>query len=123
MIRLEETFLRGSYPPLVTPFRGGAVDYDRFAQLVEHPIAQCVTGDVRNLGGEVANATLGVDHTGALGAGRAKSDKLHEGSSLGNSVRKAAVRYTLALPGHNLESQGRAIPHCRPAPCNRPAAS
>ena len=36
---MNETFLRGSYPPLVTPFRDGAVDYDAFAGLVEHQIA------------------------------------------------------------------------------------
>ena len=38
MISLASHFLRGSYPPLVTPFRGGAVDYDTFAALVEHQI-------------------------------------------------------------------------------------
>jgi 4-hydroxy-tetrahydrodipicolinate synthase len=36
---MDETFLRGSYPPLVTPFRDGMVDYDAFAGLVEHQIA------------------------------------------------------------------------------------
>ena len=36
---MDETFLRGSYPPLVTPFRDGAVDYDAFVGLVEHQIA------------------------------------------------------------------------------------
>ncbi len=33
--------LRGSFPPLVTPFRGGAVDYEAFARLVEWPL--CVS--------------------------------------------------------------------------------
>jgi len=32
--------LRGSIPPLITPFTGGAVDYDRYAELVEFQIAQ-----------------------------------------------------------------------------------
>ena len=36
---MDEAFLRGSYPPLVTPFRDGAVDYDAFARLVEFQIA------------------------------------------------------------------------------------
>ena len=36
---MDGTFLRGSYPPLVTPFRDGAVDYDAFVGLVEHQIA------------------------------------------------------------------------------------
>jgi len=31
--------LRGSIPPLVTPFRGGEVDYDAYAQLVAQQIA------------------------------------------------------------------------------------
>lgn len=38
MITLNKNFLRGSFPPLVTPFRGGKVDYDQFAQLVERQI-------------------------------------------------------------------------------------
>jgi 4-hydroxy-tetrahydrodipicolinate synthase len=40
MITLEPTFLRGSYPPLVTPFAGGEVDYETYARLVEHQIAE-----------------------------------------------------------------------------------
>src|SRR5919199_1381369 len=35
MMKLEQKFLRGSYPPVVTPFRDGKVDYDRYAELVE----------------------------------------------------------------------------------------
>ena len=31
---VKSDFLRGSIPPLVTPFRGGEVDYDAYAQLV-----------------------------------------------------------------------------------------
>src|SRR5438046_1863379 len=40
MIALDDRFLRGSYPPLVTPFRNGAVDYDKFAELVEYQIRE-----------------------------------------------------------------------------------
>ena len=40
MIALDHAFLRGSYPPLVTPFRDGRVDYDAFARLVELQIAE-----------------------------------------------------------------------------------
>jgi len=50
MIPLDPKFLRGSYPPLVTPFANGAVDYDSFAELVElqirdgsHGIVVCGT--------------------------------------------------------------------------------
>jgi len=38
MIDLDDSFLRGSYPPLVTPLRHGAVDYDTFARLVERQV-------------------------------------------------------------------------------------
>ena len=38
MIRLDATFLRGSYTPVVTPFRGGKVDLDQFARLIEQQI-------------------------------------------------------------------------------------
>jgi len=39
-MRLEPGFLRGSYPPLVTPFREGAVDLDALARLVARQVAQ-----------------------------------------------------------------------------------
>jgi 4-hydroxy-tetrahydrodipicolinate synthase len=32
--------LRGSIPPLITPFRNGEVDFDRFARILEHQIEQ-----------------------------------------------------------------------------------
>ena len=35
MIRLAPSFLRGSYPPVITPFRDGKVDYDTFAKLID----------------------------------------------------------------------------------------
>jgi 4-hydroxy-tetrahydrodipicolinate synthase len=35
MMRLPKDFLRGSFPPLVTPFKDGKVDYDTYARLVE----------------------------------------------------------------------------------------
>jgi 4-hydroxy-tetrahydrodipicolinate synthase len=38
MIPLENSFLRGSYPPLITPFRKGEVDYEKFAELVERQV-------------------------------------------------------------------------------------
>jgi len=40
MMRLEPAFLRGSYPPLVTPFRNGDVDYRTFADLVERQVQE-----------------------------------------------------------------------------------
>ena len=40
MMRLKSDFLRGSYPPLVTPFRSGKVDYRKFTELVERHVAE-----------------------------------------------------------------------------------
>lgn len=38
MISLPKTALRGSYPPVVTPFSNGEVDYDSYSNLIEHII-------------------------------------------------------------------------------------
>lgn len=35
MIALEPNFLRGSYTPVITPFRNGKIDYKKFAELVD----------------------------------------------------------------------------------------
>ncbi len=40
MIDLPDDFLKGSIPPLVTPFKDGEVDYDSFAELVERQIIE-----------------------------------------------------------------------------------
>src|ERR671934_1307434 len=65
MISLAAHFLRGSYPPLVTPFRGGAVDYDAFAALVEHQIREGSHGVVvTGTSGEPSTLTL--DERGEL---------------------------------------------------------
>ena len=39
MMRLAETALRGSYPPLVTPFRDGRVDLETFASLIDRQVS------------------------------------------------------------------------------------
>ncbi len=38
MMRLPKNFLKGSIPPLITPFRNGKVDYDAYAGLVEFQV-------------------------------------------------------------------------------------
>ncbi len=38
MITLPKNFLTGSFPPLITPFKRGEVDYDTYARLVEHHV-------------------------------------------------------------------------------------
>ena len=40
MIELESNFLRGSYTPLITPFRDGKVDFDKYAELVERQVRE-----------------------------------------------------------------------------------
>jgi|ERR1700676_1733077 len=40
MISLQKTFLRGSYPPLLTPFRAGKVDLQKFAELAERQVRE-----------------------------------------------------------------------------------
>jgi 4-hydroxy-tetrahydrodipicolinate synthase len=39
-MKLDDKFLRGSYPPLVTPFRDGKVDFDKFAALIERQVVE-----------------------------------------------------------------------------------
>ena len=40
MLRLEKNFLCGSYPPLLTPFRDGKVDFKTFAELTERQVRE-----------------------------------------------------------------------------------
>jgi len=48
MLPLAKDVLRGSLPPLVTPFRNGAVDYDAYAALVEFQASNGSHGIVVN---------------------------------------------------------------------------
>ena len=48
MITMHQDFLTGSYPPLVTPFRNGEVDYDAYARLIEFQIRNGTHGIVVN---------------------------------------------------------------------------
>ncbi|MDQ1502237.1 MAG: 4-hydroxy-tetrahydrodipicolinate synthase, partial [Actinomycetota bacterium] len=59
MIPLETNALRGSYPPLVTPFRKGVVDEDAYARLVEFQAAEGSHGIVvTGTTGEPSTLTL-----------------------------------------------------------------
>src|SRR5258707_10837111 len=40
MIPMQKTFLCGSYPPLLTPFRDGKVDLEKFAELAERQVRE-----------------------------------------------------------------------------------
>jgi 4-hydroxy-tetrahydrodipicolinate synthase len=48
MIVLERKFLTGSYPPLITPFKNGKIDFDTYGRLIEHQIAAGTHGIVVN---------------------------------------------------------------------------
>ncbi len=65
MIELEAGFLRGSYPPVVTPFRDGEVDYDAFERLVEHQIAEGTHGILVS-GTSAEPSTLTIDERSRL---------------------------------------------------------
>jgi 4-hydroxy-tetrahydrodipicolinate synthase len=57
--------LRGSIPPLITPFRDGEVDFERFAGLVEYQIEQGSHGVLVN-GTTAEPSTLTVDERNRL---------------------------------------------------------
>ncbi len=57
--------LRGSIPPLITPFKQGAVDYDRYAELVEFQIAEGSHGILVN-GTTAEPSTLTTDERNRL---------------------------------------------------------
>src|SRR3989475_10022215 len=48
MIALKPNFLRGSYTPLVTPFRDGKVDFDKYAEMIERQVREGSHGVVVN---------------------------------------------------------------------------
>ena len=46
MITMNAAFLRGSFPPIVTPFRDGKVDYAKYAELVTRQVREGSQGIV-----------------------------------------------------------------------------
>src|ERR1700724_801745 len=65
MLPLNKNFLRGSYPPLITPFRDGAVDYDAYARLLERQVVEGSHGVVVN-GTTAEPSTLSVEERNEL---------------------------------------------------------
>jgi 4-hydroxy-tetrahydrodipicolinate synthase len=57
--------LKGSIPPLITPFKNGAVDYDAYARVVERQIAEGSHGILVN-GTTAEPATLTIDERNRL---------------------------------------------------------
>jgi 4-hydroxy-tetrahydrodipicolinate synthase len=62
---VEISRLKGSIPPLITPFRGGAVDYDAYARLVEFQMREGSHGILVN-GTTSEPASLTVDERNRL---------------------------------------------------------
>ena len=48
MIQLKPNFLRGSYTPVITPFRDGEVDFAKYAELLERQVREGSHGVVVN---------------------------------------------------------------------------
>ena len=65
MIELGAAFLRGSIPPLVTPFRDGAVDTDAYADLIETQIRDGTHGILVN-GTTAEPSTLTIEERNRL---------------------------------------------------------
>ena len=65
MTKLPDDFLRGSIPPLITPFRDGEVDYDAYAGLVEFQVSSGSHGILVN-GTTSEPASLTVDERNRL---------------------------------------------------------
>ena len=65
MIQLNEKFLAGSYPPLVTPFRDGKVDYDAYSRLIEFQIKEGTHGVLVN-GTSAEPSTLTIEERNRL---------------------------------------------------------
>jgi 4-hydroxy-tetrahydrodipicolinate synthase len=65
MTTLDASFLAGSIPPVVTPFRDGEVDYGRYAELLEFQIANGTHGILVN-GTSSEPSTLTVDERNRL---------------------------------------------------------
>jgi 4-hydroxy-tetrahydrodipicolinate synthase len=77
MMKLAPDFLRGSYPPLITPFRNGEVDGEKFAGLVERQVRE-------GSHGILVNGTTG------------------EPSSLTVAERNALVRTAVEVAAHRV---------------------
>jgi 4-hydroxy-tetrahydrodipicolinate synthase len=65
MMRLKPQFLRGSYPPVVTPFRSGKVDLNQFTALLERQVVEGSHGIVIS-GTTGEPSSLSVDERTAL---------------------------------------------------------
>ncbi len=97
MIRLEHSFLRGSYPPLVTPFRSGEVDYETYASLVERQIQEGSHGIVVNgTTGEPSTLTVQERNRLVEVAVKAARGRIPVVAATGSQSHAESVELTLA---------------------------
>ena len=100
MIDLKESFLRGSYPPVITPFKNGAVDVDAFRQLVWRQV-ECGSHGVVVAGttGEPSSLTVN------------ERCELSEWRLMWLTQDSRGSRYRIAVAGRNLRDHkaGRGI--------------
>jgi 4-hydroxy-tetrahydrodipicolinate synthase len=97
VIRLKDGFLTGSYPPLVTLFKNGAVDYETYARLVERQVAEGSHGIVVN-GTTAEPSTLSVDERNRLveTAVRAAAGRIPVVAATGSQSHADTVAMTAA---------------------------
>jgi 4-hydroxy-tetrahydrodipicolinate synthase len=97
MIALKPEFLKGSYPPVVTPFKDGAVDYETYARLVERQVAEGSHGVVVN-GTTGEPSTLSVEERIKLVevASRAAKGRIPVVAATGSQSHADSIRLTEA---------------------------
>src|SRR5262249_8568318 len=97
MMSLEHGFLRGSYPPLVTPFRNGAVDYETYARLVERQIREGSHGIVVNgTTGEPSTLTVQERNRLVEVAVKAAAGRIPVVAATGSASHAESIELTLA---------------------------
>ena len=97
MVSLKDSFLRGSYPPVVTPLRDGEVDYETYAGLVERQIEGGSHGIVVN-GTTAEPSTLTVEERNHLVevAVKAARGRIAVVAATGSQSHAESIELTLA---------------------------
>jgi 4-hydroxy-tetrahydrodipicolinate synthase len=97
MLSLERSFLRGSYPPLVTPLRNGEVDYETYARLVERQIQEGSHGIVVNgTTGEPSTLTMQERNRLVEVAVKATRGRIPVVAATGSQSHAESIELTLA---------------------------
>ena len=101
MLALQETELRGSIPPIVTPFSGGEVDYRKYAELVEFQLANGSHGVLVN-GTTSEPSSLTVDERNrlvdvAVEAAAGRGQVIVASGSQSYTETEALTRYAAAI--------------------------